>query len=117
VAALHHVLVILTICFWAAATWWLPFLISMMVWRHLIRGVEFCYTPSYWGLVFPLGMYATCTLYLAKIIDLPFLAELAGGCLYAALAAWLLTFLGLLRSLLRSLARGLEISNPASRLS
>lgn len=100
---LHSVLVVLTIFFWTAATWWLPLLVCLMVWRHLLRRVELAYTPSYWGLVFPLGMYAACTSMLAGLINLPALAELARIFLYVALAAWLLTFLGMLRALRRSL--------------
>jgi hypothetical protein len=48
-------------------------------------------------------MYANCTQHLAGLTSLPVLPDLARGCLYVALAAWLLTFLGMLRSLLRSL--------------
>ena len=98
-----HFLVGCTIFFWAAATWWIPLLIILLAWRHLIRRVPLVYAPSYWGMVFPLGMYATCTLHLAGIIHLAFLIKIARACLYAALALWLLTFLGLLRSLLGSL--------------
>lgn len=100
---LHNVLVVLTVFFWAAATWWWPVLISLMVWRHLIRRVGLAYSPSYWGLVFPLGMYATCTAMLAGLVNLPGLIDLARGCLYVALAAWVLAFVGLLRSVGRSL--------------
>ncbi|MCL4500370.1 MAG: tellurite resistance/C4-dicarboxylate transporter family protein [Deltaproteobacteria bacterium] len=100
---LHQVLVMLTIFFWFAATWWLPLLICLMIWRHLIRRFGLIYSPHYWGLVFPLGMYATSTAMLSGLINFPALVDLALVILYAALAAWLLTFLGMLRSLRRSL--------------
>lgn len=98
---MRHVLVGLTVFFWSTATWWIPFLVILMVWRH--QRVRLAYAPSYWGMVFPLGMYATCTVHLAGITHLPFLLTLAHCFLYVAVALWFLTFLGMCRSLWRSL--------------
>ena len=100
---IRHVLVGFTVFFWSTATWWIPFLVILMVWRHVVRGVKVAYAPSYWGIVFPLGMYTTCTLHLAGIIHLGFLLPLAHGFLYIAVAVWFLTFLGMCRSLWQSL--------------
>src|SRR5688572_2058292 len=44
-----------TIFFWAAATWWVPLLIILGVWRHAVRRFPLRYDPQYWGMVFPLG--------------------------------------------------------------
>jgi len=49
-------------------------------------------------------MYTVCTWKLAGIIQIAALQYLARGGLMIALAAWLLTFLGLLRSSLRTLS-------------
>jgi tellurite resistance protein TehA-like permease len=100
---LRQVLVGLTVFFWSTATWWIPFLVMLMVWRHLLRGVRVAYTPSYWGMVFPLGMYTTCTMHLAGITHLLFLQTIAQCFLFVALALWSVTFLGLCRSLWQSL--------------
>ena len=98
---MRPVLVGLTVFFWSTATWWIPFLVILMVWRH--QRVKLTYAPSYWGMVFPLGMYATCTVHLAGITHLPFLLTLAHCCLYVAVTSWFLTFLGMCRSLWQSL--------------
>ncbi|MBI2566795.1 MAG: tellurite resistance/C4-dicarboxylate transporter family protein [Candidatus Schekmanbacteria bacterium] len=51
----------LTLLYWATATWWIPMLLALGIWRHAVRRVPFTYDPLYWGLVFPLGMYSVCT--------------------------------------------------------
>jgi tellurite resistance protein TehA-like permease len=85
---------------WATATWWIPMLIILGVWRHVYRRFRLTYDPLYWGAVFPLGMYAVCTFRLSQVMDLPFLMPVSQAFLYVALAAWLVTFSGLLYSLL-----------------
>ena len=88
-----------TLLFWATATWWIPMLIILGVWRHLYMRFPLRYDPLYWGAVFPLGMYAVATFRLAPIIDAPFLVSVSHVFLYAALAAWVLTTFGLVHSL------------------
>jgi tellurite resistance protein TehA-like permease len=95
-----------TILFWACATWWIPLLVILEIWRHLIRGVKLSYAPGYWGLVFPLGMYTVCTIRLSEIARVDFLLEISRYFIYLALTAWFLTFFGLVRSLLRSITSG-----------
>ncbi|MGA8573840.1 MAG: tellurite resistance/C4-dicarboxylate transporter family protein [Desulfobaccales bacterium] len=95
-----------TILFWACATWWIPLLAILEIWRYLIRGVKISYTSDYWGLVFPLGMYTVCTIRLAEIARLDFLWEISRYFIYLALTAWFLTFAGLVRSLLRPTTPG-----------
>ncbi|MGB0114570.1 MAG: tellurite resistance/C4-dicarboxylate transporter family protein, partial [Ilumatobacteraceae bacterium] len=48
----------MTVLAWATATFWFPVMIAIGVWRHLINKVPLRYHPSYWGLVFPIGMYS-----------------------------------------------------------
>ena len=90
----------LTLLFWATATWWIPMLLILGFWRHVVRRFPLTYSPLYWGAVFPLGMYAVCTHRLAGAADAPFLLWIARAFLYVALAAWLTTFAGLVRCLL-----------------
>lgn len=85
----------LTLMFWATATWWIPMLVVLGLWRHFVNRLSLRYDPLYWGLVFPLGMYAVCTLRLAEALGTPFLIGIAQAFAVAAISAWLLTFLGL----------------------
>lgn len=88
-----------TVMFWATATWWIPMLIVLGIWRHFIRKYPIAYDPLYWGLVFPLGMYAVCTFQLGHIIEIPVLFSIASIFVIAATVSWLLTFMGMLRRL------------------
>lgn len=88
-----------TIFFWSAASWWIPFLASLMVWRYVIRRDPPRYEPQLWGMVFPLGMYTTSTLQLGWKFPLPAVLPIPEVFIYVALAAWLATFIGLLFTL------------------
>lgn len=92
-----------TIFFWATGTWWIPMLVILVAWRHLYRKFPLRYDPLYWGTVFPLGMYAVCTFEMVHAMSLDFLLPIAHLFVYLALLAWTTTFVGLIKSLVRSL--------------
>ncbi|HVU00528.1 MAG TPA: tellurite resistance/C4-dicarboxylate transporter family protein [Polyangiaceae bacterium] len=92
-----------TVFWWATATWWIPMLVILGVWRHVYRGFPLRYDPLYWGAVFPLGMYTVCTFRLSRAVDAPYLARISQAFVYVALAAWLCAALGMFASLFASL--------------
>jgi len=90
-----------TLYFWATGTWWIPLLLILGVWRHVVRRFPLRYSPQYWGMVFPLGMYTACTLQLSRALDLRVLRAVPAYLLIIALAAWTAAFVGLARGLFR----------------
>lgn len=99
-APLRPFLLGLTVMFWATATWWIPMLVALGAWRHVVRRVPLSYDPLYWGLVFPLGMYSVCTYRLSTAVGVAFLVWIARAFVTVGIAVWLLTFLGLATRLL-----------------
>lgn len=91
----------LTLMFWATATWWIPMLVILGVWRHIYSRFPLRYDPLYWGAVFPLGMYTVATFRLAQAIDAPVLLAIPRLFVFVALTAWTLTMLGLLHEITR----------------
>ncbi|MFZ5789462.1 MAG: tellurite resistance/C4-dicarboxylate transporter family protein [Pseudomonadota bacterium] len=91
-----------TLFFWVTATWWIPLLLLLMVWRHVRMRHSLAYDPQFWGMAFPLGMYATGTYRLLTALDLPFLIVLPWIFLGIGLTVWSLTLIGLLRHLRRN---------------
>lgn len=100
----------ITLLFWATATWWIPLLVILGFWRHGFKRIPIVYEPSYWGLVFPLGMYTVCTIQLAKAMNLDFLLAIPHYFIYMALFAWTLTAYGLLRRLTVTVHKSIRVA-------
>ncbi|WP_421118179.1 tellurite resistance/C4-dicarboxylate transporter family protein [Aquihabitans daechungensis] len=90
---------------WATATFWFPLMVAIGIWRHIINRVPLRYHPSYWALVFPLGMYGAATFRMRVAVDLDGLAWLPKATFAVALAAWIAAFLGLVLEGARALSR------------
>jgi tellurite resistance protein TehA-like permease len=80
---------------WATATFWFPLMIAIGVWRHVVRRMPLRYHPSYWALVFPLGMYGAATFKMRAAVKLGAIAWVPKVTLAIALVAWTATFFGL----------------------
>lgn len=65
-----------TVFYWATGSWWIPMLVVLSIWRHVYRRFPMRYDPQYWGAVFPLGMYATCTQQMLHAMEFELLAFL-----------------------------------------
>jgi tellurite resistance protein TehA-like permease len=89
----------LTLLFWATATWWIPMLLILGVWRHVYHRFPLRYDPLYWGAVFPLGMYTVCTYRLTQTLETPGLLVIPHVFVWVALAAWTLVMFGLVHDL------------------
>ena len=90
---------------WATATFWFPLMVAIGVWRHIVRKVPLRYHPSYWALVFPLGMYGAATFKMRAVIHLEHLEWAPKIALAVALTAWTAAFIGLVVQGGRAVAR------------
>jgi tellurite resistance protein TehA-like permease len=88
-----------TLLFWSTATWWIPLLLALGVWRHLFRRIPLRYDVQYWSMVFPIGMYTVATYRLAEALGWDFLFVVPRIAGWFALAIWLAAFGGLTRHL------------------
>jgi tellurite resistance protein TehA-like permease len=77
---------------WLGAMLWLAALVVAE-----LRWPRPRYHPHRWSTVFPLGMYAVSSFNVAVATGTPWIADFARGWTWIALAAWALTFGGMLR--------------------
>lgn len=95
----------LAVFFWCFATWLIPALFAVGIWRHAIRKVPLVYEPSLWSIVFPLGMYSVAGIYLGRVNELPIVETVGSAWLWVALAAWLITFIAMCRDIVLRITR------------
>lgn len=101
-AATREVLSGLGFVLWAFGSWWIPLLVVLGVWRHVLRGLPFAYEPAWWGLVFPLGMYAVASQTFGQVTGLGFMTAIAQYAIWVACAALVWVCLLVARRLLGS---------------
>jgi len=87
---------------WAWASWWIPMLLLLGVWKHGVRRKPLTYTPMFWSLVFPLGMYGLASMRLSLAADYPPLRVISQVMVWIALATWAVTFAAFILSCRRS---------------
>jgi tellurite resistance protein TehA-like permease len=97
-----------TLFFWATATWWIPLLVIVGVWRHVCQKLPLTYDPQYWSLVFPIGMYSVSTYVFAQVTKVEFLHRLPPIFAVLALLAWVVVLIGMTQQI----AAGLRQPHP-----
>ncbi len=85
--------------FWAMASWWIPLLVLVALWKHVLMRVALRYGVGNWSMVFPLGMYSVATATYGQALQLDFLRVLASFFVWVALVAWLCVAAGLMHRL------------------
>lgn len=91
--------------FWAMGTWWIPLIVVLGIWRHVFKRIPLKYTYQYWSLVFPLGMYAVCTLKLSKAMGLPFLTGISSVFVIISIGTWTIVFLSMLYAVVKHFSK------------
>ncbi len=91
----------ISVMFWAFATWLIPVLIAVGIWRHFKRHVPLCYQATLWSIAFPVGMYAVAGIYLGQADTLPLVGQIGTVTLWVALGVWLIIFTAMARQPLR----------------
>ncbi|HET8860941.1 tellurite resistance/C4-dicarboxylate transporter family protein [Marivirga sp.] len=96
-----------TLFYWAGGTWWIPLLLILGAWRHLKMKVPTPvtskgYNLTYWGMVFPLGMYTVCTFRLSEATGLSFLKVIPEYFIYIAIFAWVAVMIGFLARIFKT---------------
>jgi len=95
-----------TVLFWALATWWVPLLVTLLIWRHIVHRIRPSLRLEYWSMVFPLGMYTVATWALSRQNGAEFLAVIPHVSMWIALASWLFGCVGMMRQLWHLRRRG-----------
>ena len=90
-----------TLFFWSFGTWWIPLLFILAFWKYIFSRTPFKYSPLYWGMVFPLGMYTACTIKLSQALELPFLINIPKYFIYIAFTAWAIIFVSMIISMFK----------------
>lgn len=88
-----------TLLMWAWSAWLIPLLLMFDIWKHGVRKEPIRYTPSLWGFVFPLGMFALASGRLSLASDFTLLQSVSYVMVWIAFLAWVATAIGLGKAL------------------
>ena len=93
----HSVIDAVAMLTWAWASWWIPLLVIIGVWRHAVQKVPLRYEPSQWSIAFPLGMYTVASMQLSLAAEFAPLHLISHVMVWAAAGVWALLMIGLWR--------------------
>jgi tellurite resistance protein TehA-like permease len=106
VAATHDVVSGMAFVLWAFGTWFVPLLLTFVLWRHAIQQEPTPYDPTWWSMVFPLGMYAVASEGYGRTTGMGFMVDIGRVELWLGVAAWLAVSAAMARSVVLSRGRG-----------
>lgn len=93
-----------TLVLWAWSTWWIPLLVLFGLWKYGKHRDRLAYHPTFWSVVFPLGMYSMATYRFSLMADFPLLIWIPRVMVWVAIAAWVVTMGGALRAAVKGLS-------------
>jgi len=91
----------IAVLMWCFATWLIPPLFGVGIWRHAIHRVPLKYEPTLWSIVFPLGMYSVAGIYLGRVNKLPIVETIGSWWVWVAITAWVLAFVAMVYTIVR----------------
>lgn len=86
--AVHGAAVGVSLVLWGLATWMVPMLLLLGIWRHLRRHVTARYTTELWAMVFPMGVYSVASMTVGATTHTPHISWAGQGFIWVALTAW-----------------------------
>ncbi len=88
-----------SVFFWAFGSWLIPPLIAAGYWRHIRHEIPLKYEPTWWSVIFPLGMYGVGSAFLGEADSLPILVGIGGVQFWIALTAWSIVIVAMFHNL------------------
>lgn len=96
---IHEHVVAAVACWWIAlitwATWWIPLLVVIGIWKHGVHKIRLGYDPRQWSIVFPLGMYTVATYQVSLAAEFDAMHRISHVTVWIAILAWFLLFFAL----------------------
>lgn len=96
---IHPVVDAMALMSWTLASWWIPLLVSITIWKHWVCRVPVSYDPRQWSVVFPIGMYTVATFQLSLATEFDPLHRISHVMIWAAVIVWVFVMIGTLRRL------------------
>lgn len=92
----------ISLFFWSAGLWWLPFLIVLAIRKQVCGGEGVMFTVGYWEIAFVLGLYANSTIQLVSLFRDQYLV-IVSMCFYiACIVLWCFSLIFTIVHLIRS---------------
>lgn len=94
---IHSVIDSVALLSWTWATWWIPLLVIISIWKHIVHKVPLRYDPRQWSIVFPLGMYTVATYQLSLAAEFDPLHQVSHIMVWVAITVWAVAMVALFR--------------------